>query len=74
MPTLTHLEDSLRHDPRGHQRQRLIDCLNEAARRLALELRQPHSADEYARLERQRQSCLAAVRVIDTLWTLHQGT
>ncbi|MDA6076083.1 hypothetical protein O0544_01990 [Edwardsiella anguillarum] len=25
-------------------------------------------------MERQRQSCLAAVRVIDTLWTLHQST
>ncbi|ACR68154.1 EscE/YscE/SsaE family type III secretion system needle protein co-chaperone [Edwardsiella ictaluri] len=73
MPTLTHLEDSLRHDPHGHQRQRLIDCLNDAALRLAQALRQPHSADEYARLERQRQSCLAAIRVIDTVWTLNQN-
>ncbi|HDO1327224.1 EscE/YscE/SsaE family type III secretion system needle protein co-chaperone [Aeromonas veronii] len=68
MDTLTHLEERLAHDPQGLLRHRLIDQLEAGAHQLAQALRQPQPPEEYARLERQRQSCLAARAVIETLW------
>lgn len=68
MDTLTHLEERISQDPQGLLRHQLIDQLDAGAHQLALALRQPNPPEVYGRLERQRQSCLAARTVIETLW------
>ncbi|EEC0251394.1 EscE/YscE/SsaE family type III secretion system needle protein co-chaperone [Salmonella enterica subsp. enterica] len=74
MDTLTHLEDRLAHDPQGLFRHQLIEQLDACAYQLALVLRQqPQLPVEYARLERKRQSCLAARTVIEIIWLRAQN-
>ncbi|QAU24833.1 EscE/YscE/SsaE family type III secretion system needle protein co-chaperone [Dyella sp. M7H15-1] len=71
MSTLTELEDRLLIDPLGQTRRTLLDALAEAASDFNQQQRDTPSADVFARLERQRQSCLAAMEVIDRAWLLH---
>lgn len=74
MYTLTELEDLLHVDPLGQTRRALLDALADAARDFSHQQRTPSSADAFAQLERQRQSCLAAMEIIDRAWLRHAGT
>ncbi|KIA79932.1 type III secretion system protein, YseE family [Chromobacterium piscinae] len=69
MHTLTELEDRLAADASGHQRRALLDALNETVMALGRAQREPQSAERYASLERQRLAALAAMRVVDTVWS-----
>ena len=74
MQTLTELEDNLADDVQGHLRQALQLRLEIAIADLARQQRQPQSPAGFAALSRQRGACLAALRVVDTVWRrLHLG-
>lgn len=73
METLTGLEEILANDPNGHQHRSLLKKLDESSLLLAYELRQPQDLETYAKLERQRRSCLAAMEVIATIWLRWHG-
>jgi secretion system chaperone SsaE len=66
--TLTNLEDRLISDPLGLTRRELFNALVTAANELSRQQRNLPSAEAFARLERQRRSCLAAMEVIDRAW------
>ncbi|MEN6082264.1 EscE/YscE/SsaE family type III secretion system needle protein co-chaperone [Chromobacterium piscinae] len=75
MHTLTELEDTLAADPNGRDLGWMLAALAAEAANLGLRQRQPQSAAAYAKLERQRLACLAAMRVVDTVWhRRHRGT
>lgn len=73
MPTHTDLERRLADDPRGHTRAAMIDTLDAAVAQLSRLQRQPLPAAEYARAERLRASCQAAIHVIEHLWQRQHG-
>lgn len=70
MYPLTSLEEIVMSDSNGHQVRILINQLESAVRTFSDELRQPLRPEQYASLERKQQACLAAIRVIETLWVL----
>ncbi|MGQ5524532.1 EscE/YscE/SsaE family type III secretion system needle protein co-chaperone [Chitinimonas sp. PSY-7] len=73
MQTLTRLEDQLLDDPRGHHRAALLDQLAAAAAELAQHQRQPHTHEDYLRLEQRRQACVAAMQIITQIWHRHHA-
>ncbi|MFB2874298.1 EscE/YscE/SsaE family type III secretion system needle protein co-chaperone [Aeromonas jandaei] len=68
MQTLTDLENQLADDPQGLVLRQLIDELDQATAMFTQSLRAPLTPQQYARIERQRQSCLAARKVIEIIW------
>lgn len=72
-PTLTELEDVLAGDHLGRQRQAWLTRLTGAALALEREAGQAVNDEARAALLRRRAACLAAVSVIDTLWTRLHG-
>lgn len=65
---VTELEERLAADPEGLLLRELRDTLAQAAARYGQAQRQPQTPPAYARLERQRLACLAAMGALDTIW------
>ncbi|WP_175007346.1 EscE/YscE/SsaE family type III secretion system needle protein co-chaperone [Burkholderia lata] len=68
MHTITTLEDRLADDTLGCVRRELRHTLEAAITELSRQQREPQPVARYSALGRQRQSCLAALQVIDTVW------
>lgn len=73
MNTFTQLEDDLRNDHSGNTRRTLLAQLNEAARAMEKQLRQPIDSDLFASVERKHRACLAAIQIIETIWSCHHA-
>lgn len=68
MNTVTELEQWLATDAPGNTLRALLGQLALAAAEFSRAQRAPLAPADYARCERQRHSCLAAMRTIEQLW------
>lgn len=73
MDTFTELEDKLQNDYSGSELRQLLTQLNEAAREMEKQLRQPIDSEAYASIERRRHACLASTHIIETIWSHHHA-
>ena len=74
MTTLTVLEDKIASDFDGRYFREILSQLDESAKQLASQMRQPTSADDYKALERKYNACISSMRVVDAVWKRHHSS